>query len=73
VADLLIRDVPDGVIAALDAHARKLGLSLSEYVRRCLAQDAAMNIGPVTVDDLARFTEHFGDLADSAVMRQAWQ
>ena len=41
MTDMLIRDVPDDVIAALDAHARRLGLSRSEYVRRRLAQDAA--------------------------------
>ncbi len=41
MTDVLIRDVPDDVIAALDAHAGRLGLSRSEYVRRRLAQDAA--------------------------------
>jgi len=41
MTDMLIRDVPDEVIAALDAHAGRLGLSRSEYVRRRLAQDAA--------------------------------
>ena len=34
MADMLIRDVPDDVIAALDAHAARLGLSRSEYVHR---------------------------------------
>ncbi len=46
--DLLIRDVPDDVIAALDAHARRLGLSRSEYVRRRLAQDAVRPGPPVS-------------------------
>jgi hypothetical protein len=41
MTDVLIRGVPDDVIAALDAHAGRLGLSRSEYVRRRLAQDAA--------------------------------
>ena len=41
VTDVLIRDVPDDVIAAVDAHTGRLGLSRSEYVRRRLAQDAA--------------------------------
>ena len=36
MADVLIRDIPDDVIAALDAHAARLGLSRSEYVRRRL-------------------------------------
>ena len=48
MADMLIRDVPDDVIAALEAHARRLGLSRTEYVRRRLAQDAAVSDSPVT-------------------------
>jgi len=72
MTDMLIRDVPDDVIAALDAHAGRLGLSRSEYVRRRLAQDAATQGSPVTVEDLARFTEVFGDMADEDVMSRAW-
>ena len=73
MTDMLIRDVPDDVIAALDAHAGRLSLSRSEYVRRRLAQDAARAGPPVSVQDLARFTEVFGDLADPDVMSQAWR
>jgi len=73
MTDVLIRDVPDDVIAGLDAHAGRLGLSRSEYVRRRLAQDAVRPASPVGVADLARFTEVFGDLADPDVMSQAWQ
>jgi len=61
------------VVAALDAHAGRLGLSRSEYVRRRLAQDAATSNSPVSVADLARFAEVFGDLADPDVMSRAWQ
>lgn len=73
MTDMLIRDVPDDVITALDAHARRLGLSRSEYVRRKLAQDAAVSGSPVSTADLTRFTGTFGDLADPDVMSQAWQ
>lgn len=73
MTDVLIRDVPDDVIAALDAHAGRLGLSRSEYVRRRLAQDAGRPGSPVSVQDLAWFTEVFGDLADPDVMSQAWR
>ena len=41
MTDILIRDVPEDVVAAVDANAGRLGLSRSEYVRRRLAQDAA--------------------------------
>jgi plasmid stability protein len=72
MTDMLIRDVPDDVIAALDVHAGRLGLSRSEYVRRRLAQDATRPGSPVSVQDLARFSEVFGDLADPDVMSRAW-
>jgi plasmid stability protein len=73
MTDVLIRDVPADVIAALDAHAARLGLSRSEYVRRRLAQDAATPAAPVTVDHLAKFADTFGELADPDVMARAWQ
>jgi plasmid stability protein len=73
MTDVLIRDVPDDIIAALDARAARLGLSRSEYVRRRLAQDAATAGSPVRVEDLARFADTFGDLADQDVMSQAWK
>lgn len=73
MADMLIRDVPDDVVTAIDAHAGRLGLSRSEYVRRRLAQDAATSGSTVSVEDLARFAAAFGDLADPEVMSRAWE
>lgn len=72
MTDMLIRDVPEEVVAALDAHAARLGLSRSEYVRRRLAQDATPG-SAVGVEDLARFADVFADLADPDVMSQAWK
>ncbi len=65
-------DTPHARLAALDAHAARLGLSRSEYVRRRLAQDAATSGSPVSVEDLARFAGTFADLAHPDVMSQAW-
>jgi len=73
MTDVFIRDVPDEVIAALDSHARRLGLSRSEYVCRRLAQDAVLSGPVVSVQDLARFTDDFADLADPDTMSEAWQ
>jgi plasmid stability protein len=73
MTDMLIRDVPDDVIATLDARATRLGLSRSEYVRRRLAQDAMATESPVSTGDLARFASAFSDLADPGVMSRAWQ
>ncbi|HEU0103188.1 MAG TPA: CopG family transcriptional regulator [Mycobacteriales bacterium] len=71
--DVLVRDVPDDVVAALDARAARMGVSRSEYLRRRLAQDVARSVEAVTVDDLVAFADTFGDLGDSAVMRGAWE
>ena len=73
MTDMLIRDLPDTVIAALDTHAARLGLSRSEYVRRRLTQDATTGDAPVTVADLTRFAAQFADLADPDVTDHAWQ
>jgi Ribbon-helix-helix protein, copG family len=73
VSDLLIRDIPDDVVAAIDARAARLGLSRTEYLRRRLAQDAALGEGTVTVDDLERFADMFAGLVDPSVMDQAWR
>jgi hypothetical protein len=73
VTDLLIRDVPEEVIAAIDAKARRVGVSRTEYLRRTLMRESATAEGEVTVGDLARFAETFADLADDDIMRQAWE
>jgi len=73
MTDLLIRDVPEEVVAAIDGKARRLGLSRSEYLRRALAREQATSGEGVTVDDFARFSERFADLADEGVMRSAWE
>jgi plasmid stability protein len=71
--NLLIRDIPDDVVAALDAEATRLGLSRSEYIRRVLAQASTRAGVVVTVADLSRFEETFADLADSELMDRAWR
>jgi hypothetical protein len=72
VPDVLIRDVPPEDLARIDAHAARLGLSRTEYLRRRLRQDAARPVGPVTAADLERFSSRFADLGDPEVMRRAW-
>ncbi|MGH9227588.1 MAG: type II toxin-antitoxin system VapB family antitoxin [Acidimicrobiales bacterium] len=71
--DLLIRDVPDEVVEAIDANAKRLGLSRTEYLRRTLARERSTDDRKVTVEDLARTAEVFKDLADPEIMRRAWE
>lgn len=73
MANLLIRDVPDDVLARVDAHAARLGLSRAGYIRRRLAADAATINASVTLDDLRAFGAAFVDLADDEVIEAAWQ
>jgi hypothetical protein len=72
VADILIRDVPDDVLAAIDAKARRAGLSRTEYIRRTLSRESSDTAREVSVEDLFEFAQTFGDLDDTDVMRHAW-
>ena len=70
MTDILIRDVPDDVIATLDANAQRAGVTRAEYLRRVLAEQQ----GPaVTRDHLDRFAERIADLGDPEVMAGAWR
>lgn len=73
MTDLLIRDVPEDVVAAIEAQARRLGLSRTEFLRRQMARVAASTDEPVTVEDLRALGERFADLGDAEVMRGAWE
>ncbi len=73
VTDVLVRDVPEDVVAALDARAARLGLSRSEYLRRRLAQEAVASPQRVTAEHLKAFAEVFADLGDAEVMKGAWE
>lgn len=69
--DVLIRDLPEHVVAAIDANAQRLGLSRNEYLRRQLATEARPH-ATVTVADLKRSARVFVDLHDRGVMAGAW-
>jgi hypothetical protein len=72
MSDVLIRDVPDDVLAVIDHRAASLGLSRSEYLRRQLSQEAGRSEVAVTLADLQRLSELARDLEDPEVMDQAW-
>jgi hypothetical protein len=70
MTDILIRDVPDEVVASLDAKARNNGQTRAEYLRRLLAdqQEPAL-----TREQLNRFAERTADLSNPDVMAAAWR
>ena len=73
MTDILIRDVPDDVVSAIDTKAARVGLSRSEFLRRTLDRERRSQTITVTVDDLAVFAESFRDLDDPEVMGRAWR
>jgi hypothetical protein len=73
MSDILIRDIPEGVLAAIDANAARLGLSRNEYLRHELSRVVQRSAPPVTENDLRQFASTFSDLTDPDVMSQAWR
>lgn len=72
MADILIRDVPDDVLAAIDANAQRIGLSRAEYLRRALEREHTAGARPVTAEHLRRLASLTQDLDDPDVMAGAW-
>lgn len=72
MTDILIRDVPDEVLAAIDAKAKRIGLSRTAYLRRALERERVPDGGPVTVDQLKQLARLAADLDDPDVMSSAW-
>lgn len=72
VTDILIRDVSDEVLVAIDGKAKRLGLSRTAYLRRALERERFESSSPVTIDALARLASLMADLDDPGVMSDAW-
>lgn len=72
MADILIRDVPDDVLAAIDSKAKRAGLSRTEYLRRALERERVVDANRVSVDQLRRTAALAEDLDDPEVMSGAW-
>ena len=71
MADLLIRGVPEHVVHAIDANARRAGVSRAEYLRRLLARAAGRSTA-VDLGELVRLGELTADLVDPSVIDDAW-
>ena len=70
MTDILIRDVPDDIVAALDANAQRAGQTRAEYLRRLLADQQPPAL---TRELLSRFAERTIDLGNPDVMASAWR
>ncbi|MXW95956.1 MAG: ribbon-helix-helix protein, CopG family [Acidimicrobiaceae bacterium] len=72
MTDILIRKVPDDLVAAIEANATRAGLSRAEYLRRALERERRVSADDATVESLERFCKGVADLRDPDVMRAAW-
>ncbi len=72
MTDILIRDVSDEVLVAIDVKAKRLGLSRAAYLRRALDRERAESPAPVTREALERLAVLTADLEDPDAMSQAW-
>jgi len=72
VPDILIRNLPDELVAAIDARAARAGLSRNEYLRRTLERERVGVTHPVTVAHLQLLASLAADLDDPDVMSGAW-
>ena len=72
--NILIRDLSQDAVDRIDATAANLGLSRNEYLRRKF-EEGTRPTGEriITAEDWQRSAEVFADLADPAVMRDAWR
>ena len=70
--DVLIRNFPAEDLNLLDEQAARLGISRTEYLRRHLHREARRTAGSVTAGDLRAVAELLPDLADDAIMSDAW-
>jgi hypothetical protein len=71
MTDILVRDVPEDVVAAIDSKAKRMGLSRTEYLRRALERER-IPAATITVEQLARTSSLARDLEDPSVMSGAW-
>ncbi len=70
--DVLLRNISTDDLAQLDARANLLGISRTELMRRLLQREIRRTTQPVTVADLTTMKHFIADLADDAVMADAW-
>lgn len=73
MADLLIRNVEDEDVRAIDALAARMGISRSELLRREARNLARRGTEPMTTADLDRSAAVFADALDDEVMGKAWR
>jgi hypothetical protein len=76
MTDLVIPDLPDEVISAIDKKAKALGLTRVEYARRLVSEQDETDdsdLPELTIEDMRRYAELIQDLKNPEIMRKAWE
>ncbi len=73
MSDLLIRNVPEQTVRRIDQMARRMELSRNDFLRRQIERVAGLDQTEAQPIDWDQFSRTFTDLADPAVMEQAWR
>ena len=69
---ITIHDVPDEVLAVVDANARRTEISREEYLRRVIARERPLG-QIVTLESFRRLAETYADAKDPEIMAGAWR
>lgn len=72
MTDVLIRDVADADLLAIDREAERLGVSRGEFLRWVTRNVARRSAPQATREDLLRSTNLARDLLDEEIMDEAW-
>lgn len=73
MTDLLIRNIDDDDVRAIDALAARMGLSRNELLRREARALASRSNEPMAREDLDRSVALLSDALDDDIMEQAWR
>ena len=71
MTDILIRDVPEELLSVIDAKAKRVGLSRTEYLRRALERERVPTAA-LSSKTSPRPRSLAEDLDDPDVMSGAW-
>jgi hypothetical protein len=76
MTDILIPDITDDELSAIDKRAEEQGLTRIEYLKRKITQDNQWedpDLPELTDEDMKTFTETFKDARNPEIMRKLWQ
>ena len=73
MTDILVRGLPDDVVANIDQRSAELGISRAEFMRRALVNSSQRSTSSVTSEALRASIPRLSGLLDDELMSRAWQ